>query len=148
DESGQTYPLHIDTLLDNAIGPAGYYGVFTANMHTDTVASAGSDAIVASAATRGIPIVSAQQMISWLDARNASSFGSLAWDGSVLSFNVSAAAGARNLRALLPTTSAAGLSLTGITRAGAAVPFGVDTIKGVSYATFAATTGTYQATYR
>ena len=148
DESGQTYPLHIDTLLDNAIGPAGYYGVFTANMHTDTVASAGSDAIVASAGARGIPIVSARQMISWLDARNASSFGSLAWDGSVLSFNVSAAAGARNLRALLPTTSAAGLSLTGITRAGAAVPFGVDTIKGVSYATFAATTGTYQATYR
>ena len=36
DESGQTYPCTIDTLLDNALGPEGYYGVFTANMHTDT----------------------------------------------------------------------------------------------------------------
>ena len=35
DESGQTYPEHIDTLLDNALGSKGYYGVFTANMHTD-----------------------------------------------------------------------------------------------------------------
>ncbi len=35
DESGQTYPATIDTLLDNALGPLGYYGVFTANMHTD-----------------------------------------------------------------------------------------------------------------
>ena len=36
DESGQTYPFTIDTLLDRALGAEGYYGVFTANMHTDT----------------------------------------------------------------------------------------------------------------
>ena len=35
DESGQTFPKNIDTLLDNAIGPLGYFGAFTANMHTD-----------------------------------------------------------------------------------------------------------------
>ena len=35
DESGQTYPLHINTLLDNALSGTGYYGVFTANMHND-----------------------------------------------------------------------------------------------------------------
>ncbi len=35
DESGQTYPYTINTLLDRAIGPEKYYGVFTANMHTD-----------------------------------------------------------------------------------------------------------------
>ena len=34
DESGQTYPYTINTLLDNAIGTTGYYGAFTANMHT------------------------------------------------------------------------------------------------------------------
>ena len=27
DESGTDYPLHIDTLLDGALGPQGYYGV-------------------------------------------------------------------------------------------------------------------------
>ena len=63
DESGQTYPYTIDTLLDKAIGPEGYYGVFTANMHTDTVESSGSDAIVSSALARGIPVVSARQML-------------------------------------------------------------------------------------
>src|SRR5262249_50784438 len=42
DESGQSYPLNIDTLLDNALGIKGYYGVFTANMHTDSADSDGS----------------------------------------------------------------------------------------------------------
>ena len=27
----------ISTLLDNALGPQGYYGAFTMNMHTDLV---------------------------------------------------------------------------------------------------------------
>ena len=36
DESGQAYPVTVNTLLDRALGPQGYYGVFTANMHTDT----------------------------------------------------------------------------------------------------------------
>ena len=35
DESGQTFPFTINTLLDNALGPQGYYGAFTANFHTD-----------------------------------------------------------------------------------------------------------------
>ena len=36
DESGQSYPFTVDALLDKALGTEGYYGVFTANMHTDT----------------------------------------------------------------------------------------------------------------
>ena len=35
DESGIDVPAHIRALLDGALGPDGYYGVFTANMHTD-----------------------------------------------------------------------------------------------------------------
>jgi hypothetical protein len=78
DESGQTFPFNIDTLLDNALGTPGYYGVMTANMHTDSASHAGSDAIVASAQARGVPIVTARQMLTWLDGRNGSSFGSIA----------------------------------------------------------------------
>ena len=37
DESGQTYPFTVDSLLDKATGPEGYYGVFTINAHTDSV---------------------------------------------------------------------------------------------------------------
>ena len=59
DESDQTYPFTINSLLDNALGPEGYYGVFTANMHTDSASSSGADAIVASAQARGVPVVSA-----------------------------------------------------------------------------------------
>ena len=75
DESGQSYPLHIDTLLDNAIGPEGYYGVFTTNMHTDSASHAGRgrDRRLR-AQSRDVPVVSARQMLEWLDGRNDSSF--------------------------------------------------------------------------
>ena len=35
DESGQTFPYTVDTLLDRALGAEGYYGAFVANMHND-----------------------------------------------------------------------------------------------------------------
>ena len=35
DESGQAYPATVDALLDNAVGPNGYYGAFGANIHDD-----------------------------------------------------------------------------------------------------------------
>ena len=74
DESGQSYPLTVDTLLDRALGAEGYYGAFVANMHTDLPDEDGSDAVVASAQARGVPVVSAAQMLTWLDGRNNSSF--------------------------------------------------------------------------
>ena len=58
DESGQSYPLHPDVLLDNAVGAKGYYGVMTANMHTDSAGHASQQAIVASAQARSVPVVS------------------------------------------------------------------------------------------
>src|SRR5262249_2034840 len=94
DESNQTFPLTIDTLPHHATGPLGYYGVFTANMHTDQVASSGSDAIVASAQARNVPVVTSKQMLTWLDGRNGSAFGSLAWTGGTLTFTIQQATGA------------------------------------------------------
>ena len=40
DESGQSFPFTVDTLLDRALGAEGYYGAFVANMHTDTADAA------------------------------------------------------------------------------------------------------------
>jgi hypothetical protein len=80
DESGQTFPKTIDALLDGAVGAAGYYGAFTANMHTDfngNASETGSNQIVTSAQTRGVPVVTAKQMLDWLDGRNGSSFQSI-----------------------------------------------------------------------
>jgi hypothetical protein len=146
DESGQSYPFNIDTLLNNAVGPQGFYGVFTANMHTDSAQSDGADAIVASAKAHGVPVVSALQMLTWLDGRNSSSFSSISWSGNTLTFNVTQATGAHNLRALLPTNGPSG-ALSSITRGGSQVAFSTQTIKGISYAIFAATSGSYQAVY-
>ncbi|MDQ1382985.1 MAG: hypothetical protein QOG65_364, partial [Actinomycetota bacterium] len=147
DESGQSYPLTIDTLLDNALGSSGYYGVFTANMHTDSATSSGADAIIASAQARHVPIVSARQMLDWLDGRNASSFTSVAWSGHVLTFGVAAGATANGLQAMLPMTSADGSPLASIKRGAASVPFTTQTIKGVAYALFDSVSGSYTATY-
>ena len=146
DESGQTYPFTIDALLDRALGAEGYYGVFTANMHTDTVAHAGSDAIVASAQARNVPVVSSQQMLKWLDGRNASSFSGIGWTGNVLGFTLTVASGANGAQVLLPRQAGAS-TLQSLTRDGAAVAVTVQTIKGVQYAVFAGTTGAYAAAY-
>ena len=146
DESGQTFPFTINALLDRALGPEGYYGVFTANMHTDTASSSGSAAIVASTLARGVPVVSARQMLTWLDGRNNSSFGAVAWSGSTLSFTITVGAGGNGLVAMLPANSAIG-PLTGISQNGNPVAFSTGVIKGIQYAIFPATAGGYQAIY-
>lgn len=146
DESNQSWPFTIDTLLDRALGPEGYYGYFTANMHTDFVAHVGSEAIVASALARSVPIISAKQLLTWIDGRNGSSFANITWNGGTLSFTISVATGANGLEAMLQTMVGS-LSLTGITRSGVVVPHRVETIKGVTYAIFTARAGAYDAVY-
>jgi WD40 repeat protein len=146
DESGQTYPFTIDTLLDRALGTEGYYGAFTINAHTDVATIPESDAVLASAPSRGVPIVSSKQMLDWLDGRNSSSFGTIAWNANALSFTVNQGTGANGLQVMLPLVSSAGV-LTSVTRDGLSVSFTTDAIKGVTYAAFSGTTGAYVATY-
>ena len=146
DESGQSYPFTIDSLLDNAVGAQGFYGALTANMHNDSEQSDGADAIIASAQAHGVPVVSALQMLTWLDGRNTSSFQSLSWSSNTLYFSIVAGAGARNLQAMLPTDSTSG-TLSAIARNGTSLNFSTQTIKGRQYAFFNALPGSYQATY-
>ena len=149
DESAQTYTTTINTLLDNALGPLGYYGAVTANMHTDfnpSEGATGSAAIVASAKARGVPVISARQMLDWLDGRNASTFSAISWSGNVLSFNVAVGAGGTGLQALVPA-SAGSSPINNVTLNGAPVTFTTQTLKGVAYAIFPAGAGTYAVTY-
>ncbi|HEY5012503.1 MAG TPA: DUF4082 domain-containing protein, partial [Acidimicrobiia bacterium] len=146
DESGQSYPATIDTLLSNALGPHQYFGAFTANMHNDSADSAGANAIVASAQRDGVPIVSASQMLTWLDARAASTFSAITSDGSTVTFTINADSRARGLRAMLPLHTATG-DLTALNLGTAAVAYATQTINGVAYAFFDATAGNYVATY-
>jgi FlgD Ig-like domain len=147
DESDQTIPSEIATLLDNALGSKGYYAVVTANMHTDLANHVGANAIIAAAQARGIPVVASRQMLTWLDGRNQSSFQGLSFNGGQLSFSIASASGARGLQAMLPMQGPTG-ALQGLTRNGQAVSYGVQTIKGIAYAMFDGTAGgAYVATY-
>ena len=115
-------------------------------MHTDHASHPGSDAIVASALARDVPVVSGSQLLEWVDGRNASSFDSISWSGNELSFTIEVGAGANGLRAMVPTSSDVG-ELTGVTRNGTPISTTTETIKGVEYAFFNATPGDYEATY-
>ena len=146
DESGQSYPRTVDALLDNAVGPLGYYGAFVANIHNDSPQSAASDAIVASAKARDVPVISSVQMLSWLDGRNASSFDSLTWNDNTLSFHMSIAEGANGLDVMIPSRTKA-QKLTGLSCDGRPVTYTTQTIKGIEYAFFEATSAACRATY-
>ena len=147
DESGQAFPETIDALLDNALGSAGYYGAFTANMHADSNGGNSqlwADQITSSAKVRAVPVISAKQMLTWLDGRNGSCFGSVLWSGNTLAFSITAAEGANGLQAMLPTISAAG-ALSHLTQGSVPVSYALQTVKGVQYAFFSAASGIYES---
>jgi hypothetical protein len=147
DESGQAEPSTINALLDNALGANGYYGAFVANIHTDDAASADSDAIVAAAQARNVPIVSAKQLLDWTDGRNRSSFDSLSWTANKLTFTLKADDAATDLQAMLPIDSGSNTLQTLKLNGTVNVTFTTRTIKGVDYAFFNAAPGTYSAQY-
>jgi hypothetical protein len=146
DESEIDIPAHIKTLIDNATSALGYYGVFTANMHTDNDDNPGADAIIAEATSRGVPVISAAQLLTWLDGRNDSSFGGLSFAGNQLSFSVQPGSGATGLQAMVPTVGPTG-AFTNLFRNGSAVATTLRTVKGVDYRVFDAAPGAYVATY-
>jgi hypothetical protein len=146
DESGQTISTEIKALLDKALGSEGYYGVITANMHTDEADSPGADEIVAEATSRGVPVISAKQLLTWIDGRNASSFQSVSYAANKLRFTVSPGSGARNLQAMVPVHTTKG-TLQSLTRGGNPVALTTRTVKGIDYAFFDAAPGSYVATY-
>lgn len=147
DESNISYTPFTNALLDKAVGTEGYYGVFATNMHTDENPHAGSDAIIASAQAHNVPIVSAKQMLTWLDGRNNSSFSAITWNANTLSFTVTAAPGSTNMKGMIPYTVNTTYHLISLTRGGSAATFTRQVIKGMEYAFFDATGGNYVATY-
>jgi hypothetical protein len=145
DESGLDITNSINTLLDNAINK-GYYGAFVMNMHTDTAIHVGSNEIIASATARNIPVISAKQMLTWLDGRNGVKFSNMAWDNVAkkLSFDLSNTP--RNLQAMVPFNSADG-TLQQVTENGTPITFTTQTVKGIAYGFFSASSQSYVAIY-
>ena len=147
DESGQEYPLTVETLLSSALGSSEFYGVFTVNMHNDKPKSTGADAVISASLQYHVPVVSAAQMLKWLDGRNASSFQNLTWSNGQVSFNIEVGENANGIQALLPISSDAG-TLVSLTLDGVALEFQPRTIAGLNYAAFPGRPGKMLATYR
>ena len=141
-------PAEGGALMANALGPAGYYGAFTIQVHSDEPANApGRNALVADAMQRGVPIISERQLLTWLDGRNSSSFQNMTFgsDGS-LHFTVVPGAGANGLQAMLPIHGSTG-DLSQLTRNGQTVGYATQTVKGVDYAILPDASGDYVASY-
>jgi hypothetical protein len=136
----------LDGALDNALGSKGYYGVFTAILHSDLGDHTALNDMVSEALDRDVPVVTSEQMLDWLDGRNGSSFSNIAYDGSHLTFAVVTNDKARGIEAMLPVQSAGG-PLSRLTRGGQPVSWTHRTVKGIDYAVFKATAGDYEATY-
>jgi hypothetical protein len=150
DEANIDYTKHITTLLDNALGAKGFYAVITANMHTDQGASVGSDAIVQAAIARKVPVITAKQLLDWLDVRNKARFSAIQWKGGVMSFQIAdVSSTVPGLQAMVPST-VNGLTISTIKRNGGATPIAFSTmvVKGVSYAFFAGLNGSYEIQYK
>jgi putative lipoic acid-binding regulatory protein len=145
-ENGIAYDVDVNTVLDNALGSQGYYGIF--GTHDDYRDETYSNTTIASAKARNVPIITAKQALTWLDGRNNSYFGSMSWNNNQLSFTIFARSGAANLRGMLPVNAATG-QLSSITMNGSPVSYTTQTIKGIQYAFFAAAIGSnaYVATY-
>ena len=91
-------------------------------------------------------MISARQMLEWLDGRNQSTFAGLSFTSNLLRFTLQRGAGSRGLEAMLPLSGPTG-ALRGLTRDGAAVGLQSRTVKGIQYAVFDGAEGNYVATY-
>ena len=145
DQAGLTYSTHINALLDKALGPEGYYGAFTANMHTDNAISAGSDAIPA-AQTRGVPVVSCKQMLTWLDGRMIPISVAVLGESTHLSFTIHVRRRRRRHAGYGADHFAIG-PLVGVNLNGSPVATTKQVVKGLEYAFFPAVPGAYTAAY-
>jgi hypothetical protein len=132
----------VGTVLANATGSNGYYGIFGTHFDmSDTYHTT-----LYNNTPQSVPIISSDQALTWLDGRGSSKFSNFSGSGGRYNFRISAAEGAVGLRAMMPTEDAGG-TVTSITLAGSSVSYQTQQVKGVSYAVFDARPGDYTITY-
>jgi hypothetical protein len=137
-------PTAIAAMFDNALGAKGYYGIF--GSHYD-MSDLYNDTLYNVAASRQIPIITADQALTWLDGRSGSNFRDLtSSEIGKVTFSIDVAEGAYGLQAMMPLQDAEG-ALSSIKRAGQSVAYRTEIIKGVHYAIFTANPGAYEVLY-
>ena len=84
DESGQDIPVEFDELLEKGARARGLLRRLHRQHAHRPRRSKGADAIVEESLDRGVPVVSAKQMLTWIDGRNSSSLQSVSFGGGLL----------------------------------------------------------------
>lgn len=143
-EDGVPHRQGAVTMLQKALGPDEFYGApVTHYDFSDDYA----DVLIKAAQEHEIALISAEQMLSWVEGRNNSYFADVGWENGILSFTPYIADGAEYADIMLPLVSDAG-RLDEVRCGNDTVPLTVQAVKGLSFASFAARAGTCRATYR
>jgi len=134
----------VEKLFARAFGPEGYYGAFGTHFDFNNEFA---PKMIELARKWQVPMISADQLLDWTDARSQSQISDLQWTGQTLQFAMETdtrAGGA--LTAMLPLHSN-GLVLAQISVDGKPVEFKIADIKGVEYVLFPSVDGNYSIQY-
>jgi hypothetical protein len=142
-ENGVPHDEGILYKLDRALGPEQYFGAFVT--HYD-FSKGYAQRLIELGRERDVAMITAQQLLTWLDARNASEFKDVMWDGTTLSFQVTVDENAKNAYAALPSRFQ-GMEISRVA-CGDTLKVTTEEIKGLQWAFFPAATGTCTATYQ
>lgn len=144
DEVFEGDPDALRDLVARARGPQGYVGAF--GTHYDF--SNDFDVELMDAARElDVPMVSARQMLDWMDGRAASRVTRLRWSGDEMTFRVRVDERAEGLLRMMVPVSALGGRLEGVSRDGEPVATRMRVVKGVEYAFVDAADGSYRVRY-
>ncbi|MBF9232328.1 Ig-like domain-containing protein [Microvirga alba] len=143
-ENGINHASGVRFLIDRALGPEQFFGAFGTHYdYTDRF----FDTLLSVAKETGVALVSAEQMLRWLEGRDSSRFDQIAWSDHTLTFRVEVAAGAESIVAMLPR-STSGMGMASIECDDKPVSYRLETIKGLEYALFPVRSGNCRAIYQ
>lgn len=144
DENGIKYRKSVGTMIDKALGPEQFFGVF--GTHYDFRDDFLSTAIQI-AKDKGVALISASQALRWVDARNSSRFENISWDGEKLSFDALIDGNADAMTALVPLW-ASDRRVSAIDCDGKDKIFSTVRIKGIDYASLPLSSGSCNVLYK
>jgi hypothetical protein len=128
-------------MLRRALGPEQFFGAFGA--HYD-FSDRFDDILISEARRQGVALISARQMLTWLDGRNQSRFDNLKWENSVLTFTSQIGRGAEAAYAMVPYRFREG-HVEKVICGSERLAYSIETIKGIEFASFPARPGPCQA---
>ncbi|MFU0507077.1 Ig-like domain-containing domain [Pseudaminobacter sp. NGMCC 1.201702] len=142
-ENGVPQSEGVAFMLARALGPEQFFGVF--GTHYD-FADGFADILIREARRQGVALISAAQMLSWLDGRNGSQFDNIQWKNSTLTFTLRIGRGAEAAYAMLPSRFQ-NQQMEAVVCGSEQLAYSIEQIKGLEFAFFPARSGTCQAIY-